>query len=163
MTDPFAARRREAFQADHFPDWTRDAACRDKVTVAGNPWEAAFTDADKTYMPRGEYQWSEDLLDVMQVCATCPVQRTCLAYGFSGEEPVLLGVRLLGDEEAEMVGKSYLEEWLTPQAVGVYGGVPGPMRERFRMLPDRVARAQAWFHTLRSERGWVKATNEEVA
>jgi hypothetical protein len=153
VSDAFAGRRREAFQADLMPDWTADAACRDKVTVAGEAWEAAFTD-DLTYKRSGEYRWPAGLLEVMAVCATCPVREPCMEYGFTIEEPILLGCRF-SDE---------MEEWLTPEAVGVYGGIPGPMRERFRRLGQKgLAAADEWFASLCIERGWAKAPDEEAA
>jgi hypothetical protein len=162
MSDPFAARRRTVFQSDRMPAWTAGAACRDKGTVEGEAWEAAFTD-DLTFKATGEYRWPASLLDVMAVCAGCPVRRPCLEYGFAVEEPVTLGVRLTDDEEYELLGKSYIELILTPQPVGVYGGVPGPMRERFRDEPDRVDRAEAWFAAFTEERRWARAPAEEVA
>lgn len=146
---------------DQMPDWSAAAACRDKVTVEGKPWEAAFSDADLTQKPNGEYRWSASTLEVMRVCAGCPVQRRCLEYGFDIEEPIALGVRLTDDEEYERLGKSYVELWLTPMPTGVYGGVPGPMRERFRNLADRVEAAQGWFAALCAERRWARRSNEE--
>lgn len=161
MSDPFAARRRQAFM-ERMPDWTAQAACRDKTTIEGEPWEAAFSDADLTQKPSGEYRWPASTLEVMVVCATCPVQRPCLEYGFSIEEPILLGVMLADDETYERTGKPYKDEWLTPMPTGVYGGIPGPMRERFRRLPDRLERAGAWFAALCQERRWVRKSSEEV-
>jgi hypothetical protein len=158
VTDPFANRRGKAFLSDQMPDWTAEAACRDKVTVQGQVWEAAFSDVDLTYKPSGEYRWSASLLEVMATCASCPVRPLCLERGFALEEPVLLGWRPGTDDEDEWV-----KETLVPMPVGVYGGVPGPMRQRFKLSPDRLSLAAAWFHTLSSQRGWSKPAIEEVA
>ena len=162
MADPFAQRRREVFDQDHMPDWTVDAACRAKVTVAGMPWEAAFTD-DLTYKPKGEYAWPALTLEVMKTCATCPVQRQCRELGFEIEHEVFLGTRIASDEEFERWGKPYIEEYLTPMPVGVYGGIPGPMRERFKTMVDGLTEAAAWFLALSIKEGWIKPANEEVA
>lgn len=163
MSDPrFRASQRGVFQSDRFPDWTADAACRNKVTVEGQVWEAAFQD-DLTYKSTQEYRWPESILAVMKTCAGCPVRLTCLAYGFEAEDPILLGTRIADDEEAERIGRSYVEEYLEPLNTGVYGGVPGPQRERFRGMGNRLELADAWFVSLTEGRGWTKAPDEEVA
>jgi hypothetical protein len=144
-------------------DWTVDARCRDKVTIEGEAWEAAFADADLTYKPVGEYSWPKSTLEVMVTCAGCPVRRECLEYGFELEHTVLLGTRSTNDEEYEATGKSYIEETLKPMPAGVYGGVPGPMRERFGSDPDRLELADAWFISFTTERGWATEPAEEVA
>jgi hypothetical protein len=185
VTDPFADRRREAFQDDYLPAWTVDAACRgDKrpdVTSSftgsvgqlptGVAWEDAFLD-DVVPQPDGSFTWSKAVLDVMAQCASCPVRAECLAYGFAGEKPILLGTRLADDEEAERIGRSYVQEWLFPLPSGIYGGVPGRVRKQLRHGPDcpdrdecngcvpialRVSAASAWFDAERARNGWTPA------
>lgn len=152
--------RRESYETDRMPTWTQRAACRDKTTVAGLPWESAFAD-DLTYKPNGEYRWPASVMRVMKVCAVCPVQDECLDYGFAMEEPILLGSRPIVTLDG---GHSWVDEFLVPIPTGIYGGVPGPQRQRYSG-PDRIERARAWFSALSHRRGWTqpKRPDEEVA
>jgi hypothetical protein len=158
MSDPFAGRRGKAFLSDQMPDWTSQAACRDKVTVEGQVWEAAFDSDEVSSKAKGPYAWDGITLDVMAVCARCPVRDDCLQYGFDSEESRLLGVRPGADEDLDWVIVT-----LQPKPSGIYGGVPGRERERLGRFPDKVARANAWFLALSQQRGWSKPANEEVA
>lgn len=166
MADPFAARRREAFQSDYMPAWTVDAACRgDKRPdilggigrfETGTVWEAAFTD-DLTHSKDGKYVWTAELLKVMELCAGCPVRAECLEYGYKGDAPILVSLLMVDDEEAERIGRSYRQEYVGGDAEGVYGGLPGPQRKVFAQHKDRLAASEEWFQAQATRHGWNPA------
>lgn len=59
--------------------WRDSAACRD---VDLSP------DHDPFYAPFGQSDETQDWLEARAICATCPVERTCLDASFVEERPV---------------------------------------------------------------------------
>ena len=77
------------------------------------------------------YQWPAGTLTAMKTCAGCPVRRQCLDYCFASEL-----------REAT----EWWQHELVPQnrRFGVYGGIPGRIREAYSNAEDCEAWFQRW-------------------
>ena len=106
-----------------FPDWTAQAKCAEvkvRSGTGGQVHDDFFKDELSTRKADAG-EWPSKVVNAMRLCASCPVRRECLAYAVESE------VRLS-------------QEWRTGEVVavdrrfGVYGGVPGRIRERMTTM-----------------------------
>lgn len=141
MDPRFTDRLREALQSSElFDDWTAEAACR-RFSLPGRHWEAPFKDDVAEKRQPSSYEWSETAVDAMRVCASCPVRRRCLEYAFEIE-------------------KSEGDQWWSGELVeedrrfGIFGMVPGRIREHFAQQTDRIALCEEWVRTFAHQRRW---------
>lgn len=155
-SDPrFHAGQRAALADAYMADWTAEAACRADTRpnilggrggfVEGMVWERAFMDELSALPPTKEYAWPASVLEVMAVCASCPVRAPCLEAAY--------------DEERRMSRDWYTNELVEDgRRFGVRGGLPGRQRERFEDEPDRLQRSEDWFATVSSRYMWTSDT-----
>lgn len=167
-----------AIQRERMPSWMTLAECS-KHAMDG-AWSEAFRE-DPAYQANPDnYRWPATVQEVMAVCASCPVRRECLAYAYEITGPQLFGdVNLYASHTTECneghrawQSKARLcEGCLEPedqvhrqpfeieqQHEGVYGGVPGPVRQHFQHSPEL---ADKWFAAWTAKRGWTVADMEE--
>jgi hypothetical protein len=140
MTDPrFRPRLRAGL--DLFEDWSADAACR-RYSSPGAPWSWMFAD-EVAERPEGtEYEFPDKVLQAMQVCAGCPVRQECAEWAYEFEK---------GVDQAWWSGELVEQD----RRFGIFGGLPGRMRERFAAREDRIAAGEEWFTALSRKRNWV--------
>lgn len=112
------------------PAWAKRAACAE-LEPNHAPLGTMFTD-DVAYRRDGDYSWPDGVRHAMAVCATCPVRMECLRYAYESERR----------EHIEWWGGELIDE---RRRYGVYGGVPGRIRERFADEADPIAACDAWF------------------
>jgi hypothetical protein len=145
-----AARAALAYLDSKLPDFAPRGAC---AGLAPNraPWSPMFED-DVAFRKDGDYEWPKGVREAMQVCASCPVRRECLAWAFDVE-------------------KRESRDWWTSELIvnnrryGVLGGTPGRIRERFQDDPDPIAACDEWFVGFAEQNRWdVKdlATRENM-
>lgn len=162
MSDPvFRPSQRAALIGLYMDDWTADAACRgDKRPnvlggtggfPAGFVWEKAFMD-EAPQLNRGTietHRWSSTILDVMEVCSTCPVRRECLTSAL---------------EEERAISDLWWSSELVDEAnrFGVRGGLPGRIREVIADDDDPEASAEEWFSRQASRYGWNLTEGESM-
>jgi hypothetical protein len=111
MTDPaFRSRLRKTLDERLMPEWTAEAACRSAELPGGNGpnrpgvvWDDAFKDELPLRPDPDDYAWPVGVRDFMRTCSACPVRSDCLEYAFTITED--------------------------RRQFGVYGGVPGRIRE----------------------------------
>lgn len=133
-------------QSRYLPEWTADAACRsDSIggsgpQIAGTTWSWMFLD-DVASRPDGREYWPDKVMQAMRVCAGCPVRRECLEYAYESEKGV--NDTWWSGEPVERDTRS-----------GVFGGVPGRIREQHGPHPDRIQRSTEWFESLALRREW---------
>lgn len=120
-----AERRRRTSRAsinrERFPDWTVDAACRDPA-LPGRLYRAAFADDVAQEQEAEDYQWPVKVRDAIERCSTCPVKAQCLEYSIRAVP--------------------------TTRHYGVYGGVPGRIREHFATKPCPTCKGLGYLKTL---------------
>lgn len=134
MDAAMRAQVRKALDDDWMPDWTRDARCRSAKlkggigpNTPGQPHPDAFMDdvADTEDLRLPE----SSVLDFMRdACLPCPVRRQCLSYAYNEVD--------------------------RKRASGVFGGVPGRIRDR-----DPIEAANAWFLREAAKRGWTEPSS----
>lgn len=123
----FAGSQRAAKLAQMLPTWAPRAACAEKGANQA-PYGPFFDDEVAQRPDPDSYRWPANVTKALRLCATCPVRPQCLNYVFESE-------------------KREATEWwkgeLVPQnrRFGIYGGVPGRIREFYRE-PDGC---DAWF------------------
>ena len=133
MTEPMiAARIHQAFLASKLPDWAPRGACAELAPNSA-PWGPMFCD-DVAYRPSADYDWGAHVTHAMNICASCPVRAECLAYAIASEH-----------REEQAYWAAELEDLSDGRRYGVYGGVPGRIRERFRASPDPFRACNDWF------------------
>jgi hypothetical protein len=152
MDPAFRARVREGLGDKWLPDWTAYARCKSAElhdgglgpNRPGQPF-VELTDKDDlkdagegTRLPERSL-----LFQIERLCARCPVRRECLHYAYQAD---LFNHNQPGDEDVAV------------RAFGVYGGVPGRLREHFRHDEEG---ANAWFEALRETEGWAQPTGRE--
>lgn len=134
MTDAaIAARIHAAFLDAMLPAWAGHGSCAEKAPNRA-PWSPMFAD-DVSHRPRGDYDWPSHVIHAMNTCAGCPVRTECLAYALASET-----------REEQTYWASDLEDVSDGRRFGVYGGVPGRIRERYRDHYDPFGACDAWFH-----------------
>jgi hypothetical protein len=149
--------QREALQDRMFPDWTADAICRGdrRPNVmgrtggfpAGVTWKTAFLDDTGYHADLDDYA-TGTTLDAMALCAQCPVRRECAEYAY----------------EVEMVP---IDRWWTSELIesdlrfGVFGGLPGGVRERLASHPERINLGELWFLHIAVKHRWVEDLDDE--
>src|SRR4051794_13838643 len=99
---PFLPAQTAAMLQQMLPVWAKRAACAGKAPNQA-PWAPMFRDEVAAHKD-DSYSWPAETIRAMQTCAGCPVRTECLAYGFKGTPT-------------------------TGRHFGVYGGVPGRIRE----------------------------------
>lgn len=183
----FEMRHRMNFYDARLPSWKNAAACgwgsRSGGAVHSVPmevWSPMFKDdlADRRdgstrtkqvpVLVKGEIEWHEqsedlseykhpaDVLRAMEVCAKCPVRDLCLAEAFKAE------IHEVDQGEAGIAPghDTPVRHVEDDRRFGIYGGIPGRMRERFAPYPDRLERAAAWFQSFTAKRGWALRASE---
>jgi len=137
-------------------EWTAFARCR-SVTVGGEgpqrpgmPWSAMFDDELAMRPHPDDYRWPPKLVDLMEMCAGCPVRRRCLEAAFEVEGHAQVIDRDVGHyaphreacEDSTCEGCVPEEERVTFRDVvievipsGIYGGVPARVRQYFMDVP----------------------------
>lgn len=118
------------------PDWGGDAPCAMRDT---DRW---FTDdvASNKDLPGTAYS-------AIKVCYTCPYRRECLQWAFDQEQ---LDRSSLADVDREESDRRY----------GIFGGIPGRIRERYADTPDRIAQCVAWLEAKAATKGWAPSREE---
>jgi hypothetical protein len=143
----YRASVRRAFDDALFPEWTAQAECARLKVMSGTGGEVHddfFTD-DVKQRPRGDYdEWPSRTVSAMRICSTCPVRSECLEYALEGEQRMEKAFWL---SEPELVTDD--------RRFGVYGGVPGRVRERFARLPNAAARCDEWFRAFAAKQRWL--------
>lgn len=136
----FQVRVVQEFLRGLLPPWASLGAC------AGQPTDDYFKD-DVTDLGVAT-EFPETVYDAMRVCAGCSLRRECVTWAYETEQ---------------VPYDPWSEHTANPARYGVFGGVPGPIRERFAADPDRVDRALEWYAKLASsnERRWVTPRREQ--
>lgn len=157
MTEP-AIKQRIAHEYNHrmLPAWASRGACAEIVDVPGSAWEAMFKDELGKEQDAGDYEWPAEVKHAMQFCARCPVSRECLEYGYEWDGLKGMGVVTMYVSHTAECNESYLAAKkrnrkpprcdgcvpeperlkeqafvIEPMQMGVFGGVPGRIREVF--------------------------------
>lgn len=128
----FRSRLRMTILAAMLPDWAPRAACAENAPNNA-PWEPMFMD-EVSHRSDGDYAWPAKVRHAIRVCRTCPVRPECLVYAIESEK-----------REEMAYWAAELEDITPAHRYGVYGGVPGRIRERYRDHPDPVAACDEWF------------------
>jgi hypothetical protein len=126
------------------PAWGTRAACA-QFSRRGAPWSWMYSE-DLAESP--DYTWPDHAVFAMKVCAGCPVRNECLEYAYEMEH-----------QQSTLWWSGEPVE--SDRRFGVFGGLPGRMRERFAHSDDRIARSQEWFAALSRERNWTLVETEE--
>lgn len=149
------------------PQWTDQAACRSaSLPDTPHPSNRARTMSQQPGMPSDvhflddltaiknieNYDWPATVIDAMRVCGECPVRQPCLAYAFDIEQTT-------PDYAASWA--STFEQQELPMRFGIYGGAPGPVRERFAPMADRLGQVAAWFARVALSRRWALLADDE--
>lgn len=133
VTEPaIRARLRAAMLEAMLPTWAPNAACAERAPNNA-PWGPAFDD-DVSHRPDGNYDWPAGVRHAINVCRTCPVRLECLRYAVESER-----------REEQAYWAAELEQVRDGRLYGVYGGVPGRIRERFRHEVDPASACDEWF------------------
>jgi hypothetical protein len=141
-TSTLASRRAQA-ELDLWPAWTTWAACR-QHSSPGAVWEDAFRD-ELAYKPDpNAYRWGDKARVAMQVCMSCPVQRSCLDDAFRMEH---------GAGESWWSGEPVEQD----RRFGIRGGIPGRIREHFATHPQRVDACLRWLRAYAAAQRWRAA------
>lgn len=125
--NPFAPNQRAAKLAQMLPTWASRAACAELAPNQA-PFGPFFDDEVAQRPDPDTYKWPANVTKALRLCAGCPVRRECLDYVFESE-------------------KREATEWwkgeLVPQnrRFGVFGGIPGRIREFYREPQG----CEAWF------------------
>ena len=114
------------------PSWAPKAACAEKAPNRA-PWAPMFAD-EVAHRPNMDYTWGTHVLHAMNTCAACPVRTECLEYAIDSERRM-----------EQVYWASELEMTTDGSRYGVYGGVPGRIRERYRDHPDPFEECDRWF------------------
>lgn len=123
----FTSNQRAAKLAQMLPTWAPKAACAELAPNQA-PYGPMFDDEVAQKSDPDSYRWPANVTKAMRLCAGCPVRTECLNYVFDAE-------------------KREATEWwkgeLVPQnrRFGVFGGVPGRIREHY----GTVEGCEAWF------------------
>jgi hypothetical protein len=126
----------------HAPEWMGRAACAGEGEQRSWDYTDQFYDDDVA----GDTPFPEPLLRLIgNTCAKCPVRRECLEDAYAQE-------RHLEDIPGTApVRQRWVEDGTRS---GVWGGIPGPIRERFAHSPTRLDDCEAWLQELGQERKW---------
>jgi hypothetical protein len=126
------------------PTWTQRAAC---ASEPDDPHDAEYHDSffDDEVINATTLEFPETTLRRMRVCHTCPVRSECLAYAYAQERHV----------EAIPGTMPVRHRW-TEDVIryGIYGGVPGRVRERYAHHPNRLKACERWFTAQAKKRRW---------
>ena len=177
-SERFRSGHRQALDT-RFPAWTALAACRPASVGGaallhrdgarpGMPWDKGFNDEVAMKPSVDQYRWPRDVNDAIETCAACPVRRQCLERAFDVEgTTVTMGYAnfLIKHkprcEDMKCDGCVPLKDRIQRREmtlelmhVGVWGGVPGRVRERYANDPDRIERCTDWFEDYASEQGF---------
>lgn len=129
-TEPnYRARLVQNLYGAHQPSWMERAACSESTTKGA---ESYFDDEVKD----GAEHFPDTTYPAMETCRDCPVRRPCLeqAYEYEWHLQAIKGTAPVR------------YEWVEDGArFGIWGGVPGRIRERFAADPDRLDRCEEWF------------------
>jgi transcription factor WhiB len=121
------ARQRAALDDAMFPAWTGRAKCAEvkvRSGTGGQIHDDYFKDELSTKKADAG-EWPTKVVTAMRLCSTCPVRVECLRWAM--------------DQETR-----FSQRWKTGELVeqdrrfGVYGGVPGRVRERYGTMPCPV-------------------------
>lgn len=138
----------------YMADWTAEAACRGDQRpsrlglpggfAAGEVWDDAYMDEveqlnDATIWT---HTWSDTVLWVLEVCASCPVRERCLSDAYAEEQAI-----------SQLWWSAELVE--EDRRFGIRGGVPGRVREVYADDPDQVAKSEAWVAWFHERYGWA--------
>ena len=123
----------------HLPYWGPQAPC------AGRDTDMWFTDD----VAVGN-DFPDTALMAMRICSTCPLRVDCLTWAFDREQ---LDRSSMADADREEADRRF----------GIFGGIPGRIRERYANEQDRIAKCFAWFDSIAAARGWNRAEEEETA
>lgn len=147
---------RASLTRERMPDWTALARCREFTTRGRAVWTQAFRDEVAARPEPDDYEWPQGVTTWgMKECAQCPVRRRCLEYAF--------------DRERMMPSDKNPWFWVPSEGqqmrrFGIFGGVPGRIREHFAEASDPVEASDAWFKSFAAKRGWtVTQAKEDVA
>jgi hypothetical protein len=149
MDSAFLSASRAALQDAWFPSWTAQARCKSAELHDGGegpnrPGQPFVELTDKDDLKAGGLNTRlperSILAQMAMLCAPCPVRRECLHYAYT----VVDGMR--HDEPGD--------EDIKPRAYGIFGGVPGRLREHFRHDEEGADR---WFEALRRRKGWAES------
>lgn len=126
--------------AENSEDWKGLANCAGEDTPRTWDYSESFfrddvSSADVLTFP-------EPLLRRMATCRDCPVRRECLEAAYTQEV----------HWEGENTLRPFVEEDGT--RYGIWGGIPGPIRERFASNPDRFEACEEWFQSVGEQRQW---------
>lgn len=133
------------------PDWAAEAPCaqtpvnywfHDDVSAAA-PFPTEVYE-HRAFNEQGRYE----VVAGMKLCGTCPFQVACLERAFALERR---DRQELADEHMAEADRRY----------GVYGGIPGRIRERYARDPDRITKCLNWYLDVARERRWF-TTEQEV-
>jgi hypothetical protein len=150
MDSAFLSASRAALQDVWFPSWTAKALCKSAELHDGGkgpqrPGQPFVELTDKDDLKDGglatRLPERSLLFQIGRMCAPCPVRRECLHYAYEVVDS--LSHHVDGDEDDDSAGRAY----------GIFGGVPGRLREHFRHDEEG---ANAWFEALRETKGWAE-------
>lgn len=148
MDPGFRARMRQSLGDEWLPDWTAHARCKSAELHDGGlgpnrPGQPFIELTDKDDLKDGgiatRLPERSLLFQIGRLCAPCPVRRQCLHYAYEVVDGLKHHVE--GDDEDDSAGRAY----------GIFGGVPGRLREHFRHDEEG---ANDWFQDLARSKGW---------
>ncbi len=136
MDPRLRSRLRRTLEEKWLPKWASSGLCAGRDTA---DWFA--DDVADSPNPTFPSRVSRS----MKTCHACPVRRPCLEYAFEMERSV--------DVQRWWSGEPVEER----RRFGVYGGVPGRIREHLADDPDRIEKCEEWLEAEAVARRWPTA------